>query len=25
MDFAAGRATHLYRSACLLTGGDTHL
>ncbi|MBM9620211.1 SigE family RNA polymerase sigma factor [Streptomyces zhihengii] len=24
-DFAAGRATHLYRSACLLTGGDTHL
>ncbi|TXS56211.1 SigE family RNA polymerase sigma factor [Streptomyces sp. t39] len=24
-EFATGRATHLYRSACLLTGGDTHL
>lgn len=24
-DFAAGRTGHLYRSACLLTGGDTHL
>ncbi|QNP64509.1 SigE family RNA polymerase sigma factor [Streptomyces genisteinicus] len=24
-EFAATRATHLYRSACLLTGGDTHL
>ncbi|MFI1469574.1 SigE family RNA polymerase sigma factor [Streptomyces wuyuanensis] len=24
-DFAAGRAGHLYRSACLLTSGDTHL
>jgi RNA polymerase sigma-70 factor (sigma-E family) len=24
-DFAAARAGHLYRSACLLTGGDTHL
>ncbi|MEU9779107.1 MULTISPECIES: SigE family RNA polymerase sigma factor [Streptomyces] len=23
--FAADRATHLYRSACLLTSGDTHL
>jgi RNA polymerase sigma-70 factor (sigma-E family) len=25
LDFAAARAGHLYRSACLLTGGDTHL
>ncbi|MFD7613664.1 SigE family RNA polymerase sigma factor [Streptomyces sp. NPDC059828] len=24
-DFAVGRAGHLYRSACLLTSGDTHL
>ncbi|MEV0089984.1 SigE family RNA polymerase sigma factor [Streptomyces sp. NPDC050738] len=24
-EFAAGRASHLYRSACLLTSGDTHL
>ncbi|MFJ8073905.1 SigE family RNA polymerase sigma factor [Streptomyces sp. NPDC096176] len=24
-EFAASRATHLYRSACLLTSGDTHL
>ncbi|MEV7324303.1 SigE family RNA polymerase sigma factor [Streptomyces sp. NPDC093970] len=24
-EFAAGRAGHLYRSACLLTAGDTHL
>ncbi|MFJ7592526.1 SigE family RNA polymerase sigma factor [Streptomyces sp. NPDC097617] len=24
-EFAAGRAGHLYRSACLLTSGDTHL
>ncbi|RPE43559.1 RNA polymerase sigma-70 factor (sigma-E family) [Streptomyces sp. Ag109_O5-1] len=24
-DFAAARAGHLYRSACLLTAGDTHL
>ncbi|MFF7141521.1 MULTISPECIES: SigE family RNA polymerase sigma factor [Streptomyces] len=24
-EFAAARAGHLYRSACLLTGGDTHL
>lgn len=24
-EFARARATHLYRSACLLTGGDTHL
>lgn len=24
-EFAAARARHLYRSACLLTGGDTHL
>ncbi|GAA1256158.1 SigE family RNA polymerase sigma factor [Kitasatospora nipponensis] len=24
LEFAAGRAGHLYRSACLLTGGDTH-
>lgn len=24
-DFAAGRTGHLYRSACLLTAGDTHL
>ncbi|MFC7221207.1 SigE family RNA polymerase sigma factor [Streptomyces polyrhachis] len=24
LDFAAARAGHLYRSACLLTGGDTH-
>ncbi|MFF3326620.1 SigE family RNA polymerase sigma factor [Streptomyces sp. NPDC002889] len=24
-EFAAGRAAHLYRSACLLTSGDTHL
>lgn len=24
-EFAATRAGHLYRSACLLTGGDTHL
>jgi RNA polymerase sigma-70 factor (sigma-E family) len=24
-EFAAVRARHLYRSACLLTGGDTHL
>jgi RNA polymerase sigma-70 factor (sigma-E family) len=24
-DFAAVRAGHLFRSACLLTGGDTHL
>lgn len=24
-EFAAARAAHLYRSACLLTGGDTHL
>ncbi|MEV6397236.1 SigE family RNA polymerase sigma factor [Streptomyces sp. NPDC051907] len=23
--FAAGRTSHLYRSACLLTSGDTHL
>ena len=25
LDFAAARAGELYRSACLLTGGDTHL
>lgn len=25
LDFAATRAGHLFRSACLLTGGDTHL
>lgn len=25
MEFAAGRAGHLHRSACLLTSGDTHL
>ncbi|WP_431679265.1 SigE family RNA polymerase sigma factor [Kitasatospora sp. KL5] len=25
LDFAATRSSHLYRSACLLTGGDTHL
>ncbi|MFC1404162.1 MULTISPECIES: SigE family RNA polymerase sigma factor [Streptacidiphilus] len=25
LDFAAARAGDLYRSACLLTGGDTHL
>ncbi|MCX4583761.1 SigE family RNA polymerase sigma factor [Streptomyces sp. NBC_01481] len=25
MDFAAGRTGHLFRSACLLTSGDTHL
>ncbi|MEW2634760.1 SigE family RNA polymerase sigma factor [Streptomyces sp. NPDC048389] len=24
-EFAANRAAHLYRSACLLAGGDTHL
>ncbi|KOU73611.1 RNA polymerase sigma24 factor [Streptomyces sp. MMG1533] len=24
-EFAAARAAHLYRSACLLTAGDTHL
>ncbi|MFF8591159.1 SigE family RNA polymerase sigma factor [Streptomyces sp. NPDC015220] len=24
-EFAAARSGHLYRSACLLTGGDTHL
>jgi RNA polymerase sigma-70 factor (sigma-E family) len=24
-EFAAARAGHLFRSACLLTGGDTHL
>lgn len=24
-DLVAARATHLYRTACLLTGGDTHL
>src|SRR6476620_500902 len=24
-EFAAARAGHLYRSACLLTAGDTHL
>lgn len=24
-EFAAARVGHLYRSACLLTGGDTHL
>ncbi|WP_328537463.1 SigE family RNA polymerase sigma factor [Streptomyces sp. NBC_00344] len=24
-EFAVGRATHLFRSACLLTSGDTHL
>ena len=24
-EFAAARAGHLYRAACLLTGGDTHL
>ncbi|MFD9266918.1 SigE family RNA polymerase sigma factor [Streptomyces goshikiensis] len=24
-EFAAGRSGHLYRSACLLTSGDTHL
>ncbi|MBT2466597.1 SigE family RNA polymerase sigma factor [Streptomyces sp. ISL-66] len=24
-DFAEGRSGHLYRSACLLTSGDTHL
>jgi DNA-directed RNA polymerase specialized sigma24 family protein len=24
-DFAVGRSGRLYRSACLLTGGDTHL
>ncbi|MBM9505243.1 SigE family RNA polymerase sigma factor [Actinacidiphila acididurans] len=25
LEFAGARAGHLYRSACLLTGGDTHL
>jgi len=25
LDFAGARTGHLYRSACLLTGGDTHL
>lgn len=25
MEFATGRSGHLYRSACLLTSGDTHL
>ncbi|WP_405012715.1 SigE family RNA polymerase sigma factor [Kitasatospora sp. NBC_01539] len=25
LEFAATRTGHLYRSACLLTGGDTHL
>ncbi|MDX3071221.1 SigE family RNA polymerase sigma factor [Streptomyces sp. MI02-7b] len=25
LEFAATRAAHLFRSACLLTGGDTHL
>ncbi|OII60415.1 RNA polymerase subunit sigma-24 [Streptomyces sp. CC53] len=25
LEFARGRAGHLYRSACLLTSGDTHL
>ncbi|WP_370076520.1 SigE family RNA polymerase sigma factor [Streptacidiphilus sp. MAP12-16] len=25
LEFSAGRIGHLYRSACLLTGGDTHL
>ncbi|GAA1094836.1 MULTISPECIES: SigE family RNA polymerase sigma factor [Kitasatospora] len=25
LEFAATRSSHLYRSACLLTGGDTHL
>ncbi|WP_370148917.1 SigE family RNA polymerase sigma factor [Streptacidiphilus sp. EB129] len=25
VEFSAGRIGHLYRSACLLTGGDTHL
>ncbi|MEV8093732.1 SigE family RNA polymerase sigma factor [Kitasatospora sp. NPDC085879] len=25
LEFAATRTSHLYRSACLLTGGDTHL
>ncbi|MBD0742069.1 SigE family RNA polymerase sigma factor [Streptomyces sp. CBMA152] len=25
MEFAAGRANHLFRSACLLTSGDVHL
>lgn len=25
LDFAASRAGHLFRSACLLTSGDTHL
>ncbi|MFI9104843.1 sigma factor-like helix-turn-helix DNA-binding protein [Streptomyces fildesensis] len=25
LDFAANRAGHLFRSACLLTSGDTHL
>ncbi|MGI5401990.1 SigE family RNA polymerase sigma factor [Streptomyces sp. CA-135486] len=25
MEFAAGRTGHLFRSACLLTSGDTHL
>lgn len=25
MEFAAGSGGHLYRSACLLTSGDTHL
>lgn len=25
LDFAGTRAAHLFRSACLLTGGDTHL
>ncbi|MFC5803041.1 SigE family RNA polymerase sigma factor [Streptomyces formicae] len=25
LEFAAGRTGHLYRSACLLTSGDTHL
>lgn len=24
-EFAMGRSAHLYRSACLLTSGDTHL
>ncbi|MFF1868091.1 SigE family RNA polymerase sigma factor [Streptomyces sp. CB03911] len=25
LEFAAGRTGHLFRTACLLTGGDTHL
>ncbi|GAA0615812.1 SigE family RNA polymerase sigma factor [Streptomyces crystallinus] len=25
LEFASGRANHLFRSACLLTSGDTHL